>query len=58
MPYMIVKDGNQFCIHKKGEDNMPMGKSMGCHPTLADATKQMKAMYANEPKASTPDKKK
>jgi HK97 family phage prohead protease len=46
MPYEIRKQGDQFCVMKQGTD-----QSMGCHPSNAEAMKQMAALYANEPMA-------
>ena len=49
MPYMIQKNSDgEFCVHKQDADGMPMGDSMGCHPTRAEAKKQMVAIMANE----------
>lgn len=48
MPYMIVKNGSQFCVHKQGMDKKPMGAAMGCHDNMKDATDQMRAAYAND----------
>ena len=50
MPYMIQKDGDQFCVYKKGEDGKPTGSSKGCHDSKDDASAQMKALYAAEKK--------
>lgn len=48
MPYMKVKHGDEWCVHKKGEDGMPMGDSMGCHETEAEADAQIRAIEADE----------
>src|SRR5512143_1223700 len=44
MPYEIRAMGDQFCVFKQGTE-----QRMGCHPTKAQAMKQMAALYANEP---------
>lgn len=44
MPYKIQRSGSQFCVVKETD-----GKKMGCHPSKAQAEKQMAALYANEP---------
>ena len=46
MPWKIVKDGEQFCVHKENADGSA-GDKVKCHPTEAEAQVQMKAMYAN-----------
>lgn len=43
MPYHVVKRGDKHCVEKKSN-----GKSMGCHPSQAEAEKQMAAIHANE----------
>lgn len=45
MPWEIKKNGDQECIHKKGESKPIKG---GCHSSHADAVKHLKALYANE----------
>lgn len=47
MPYHVVKNGDRFCVEKKDGS-----KSFGCHPTQAEADKQLAALYANEPKGA------
>lgn len=45
MPWEIRKEGSgKFCVYKKGTD-----EKSGCHPTREAATKQLRALYANEP---------
>jgi len=46
MPYMKVKQGNQWCIYKQDAAKNPVGKSLGCHPIESDADKQLGALYA------------
>lgn len=43
MPYEVRQSGSQFCVYKKGTD-----KKFGCHPSHAEANKQLAALYANE----------
>lgn len=43
IPYELKKDGNQYCVHKKGGGKVPGG----CHPTRAEALKHMSALYVN-----------
>ncbi len=50
MPYKIVKQGDQWCVHKEADD-----KNMGCHDTEAEAKAQMAALYANEKKTHIGD---
>jgi hypothetical protein len=57
MPYMIQKDGEQFCVYKQGEDGKAMGESLGCHDAEADAKKQLAALYANVPDATEQEQK-
>ena len=42
MPYMIQhhKDGDmpkggRYCVHRKGDDDMPMGEAMACHGMIS-----------------------
>lgn len=52
MPYMTVKDGDGYAVHKQGPDKKPMGKPMNKKPMTKDqATKYMQALYANESKS-------
>jgi len=43
MPYKIEKRGKQFCVVKADGS----GKTFGCHPTHAEAVKQLQALHAN-----------
>ncbi len=53
MPYMIMEnDSGDYCVHKHDAEGQPMGESLGCHKTKAEAEAQMAALYANEPAAS------
>lgn len=49
MPWMIQKDGNQHCLYKRGSDGKPIGESLGCHATEAEAQVQMRALHAQMP---------
>jgi hypothetical protein len=48
MPWEVKKDGDQYCVHKKGGDKI----KGGCHPNRAAAVKHLKALYANVEDAS------
>jgi hypothetical protein len=48
MPYEIVRQGIEFCVMKQGTN-----RKMGCHPSEAEAKKQMAALYASEPAAKS-----
>jgi len=50
MPYEIRKDGEKFCVHKKGDDT-----PMKCYPDEAEAKKYLAALYANVPDAKPKD---
>ena len=43
MPYKIIVDGDKHCVVKVSD-----GKKMGCHPSRAEAQKQMAALHVNE----------
>lgn len=42
MPFKIKKKGDQFCVISQDS-----GKSHGCHPTRAQAQKQLTAININ-----------
>lgn len=44
---MIQKSDKGYCVFKKGMDDAPSGKSLGCHPSRKAAQRQVKALYAN-----------
>lgn len=44
MPWIVKKSGDKFCVYKEGTDDPIAG---GCHTKRADATRQMRALYAN-----------
>lgn len=46
MPYMIVKDGDKWCVHLQNEDKTP-GETVKCHPSEAEAKAHMSALYAS-----------
>ncbi len=48
MPWEVKKQSGKFCVVKKGESSPIAG---GCHPTRAEANKQIAALYAAEPPA-------
>lgn len=43
MPWHIARSGDQFCVIKDSD-----GSKAGCHPSRADAQKQLAALYATE----------
>jgi len=51
MPYLIVKQDDEYCVYRQGADGKPRGETLGCHPTRDEAQEQMAALYANEPEA-------
>lgn len=55
MPWVVRKTGppsEPFCVFKEDEDGEPTGKTLGCHPTRAEADRQLAALYANVPDAA------
>ncbi len=44
MPYEIIEDGDEFCVHKEG------GERIACHDTRDGAEAQIAALYASESK--------
>lgn len=51
MPWLVRKEGDQFCVFKEGADGQPTGGSLGCHPTEEAANGQRRALYANVEKS-------
>lgn len=49
MPYVVVKQGNKWCVYKE-VNNRPSGPTHGCHATKEQARKQQDALYAAEDK--------
>jgi hypothetical protein len=47
MPWIVKKNGDKYCLYKKGDGSLVSGS---CHTNRADTVKQMRAMYANEGK--------
>jgi hypothetical protein len=51
MPWTTKKNRKgEVCVYKEGDDGKPMGDSLGCHPSMDKAHKQMAALYANDGK--------
>lgn len=48
MPYMIVRRGDMYYVHKRGADGRPEGLRLGRHATRAEAQAQISALYAAE----------
>jgi HK97 family phage prohead protease len=46
MPWHVEHRDNEWCVIKDADDS-----NEGCHPSEAEAQAQMRALYANEPKA-------
>lgn len=52
MPWTKKKNRKgQICVHKEGADGKPIGPSLGCHDTEAEANRQLAALYAQEGKS-------
>jgi len=47
MPWETKKNGDQFCVYKKGSSTPIKG---GCHDTREEAVAQVRALYANDNK--------
>jgi len=50
MPWLVKKNGEKFCVYKKGADGEAEGDSLHCYEgneAEAQAKKYMKALYAN-----------
>lgn len=48
MPYTKRREGDKFCVYKKGADGSVEGKTLGCHDTEEKANKQIAALHASE----------
>ena len=55
MPYTIAKQGEQWCVYKKGEDGEPMGETLGCHETEDEAVAQIGAVESSEAERTAPE---
>ena len=53
MPWVIKKSGSTWCVHKEGADGKPMGESLKCHKTHAEALAHMRALYVNVDKGKS-----
>lgn len=53
MPYAIEKREDEYCVVKVVEGGTNTVVNGGCHASRADAIKQQRALYANEPRAMT-----
>lgn len=53
MPFIVKKRGSQFCVYTETApgSGKPKGSPHGCHDSEAEATAQLRAMYANVPEA-------
>jgi hypothetical protein len=50
MPYTIIREGEQFCVHKREGERA--GKRIACHDTREKAQRQIAALEASETKES------
>lgn len=50
MPWKLVKDGDQTCVHKENADGTA-GEKLKCYDNEADAKAYMRALYAHMPEA-------
>lgn len=49
MPYTINQnDAGEYCVYKQDAEGEPMGESLGCHETQAEAREQIGAVEASE----------
>jgi hypothetical protein len=46
MPWIIQKNGDRFCVHKKNADGTA-GERLKCHETEGEAQDHMRALYAS-----------
>lgn len=51
MPYIIQKDGEQYCVHQEDADGS-VGERVKCHATEAEARAHVRALYANVEEAA------
>lgn len=51
MPWMVRQEtgSGRHCVYKRDADGKPMGDSLGCHGSEAEAQAQMRALHANMP---------
>lgn len=47
MPFVIRREGSEYCVHKHNEDGS-IGRSYGCHSSEEQAREQQRALYAAE----------
>src|SRR6266496_1717744 len=48
MPWTVKKNGDKYCLYKKGDNSLVAGS---CHSDRADTIKMMRALYAKEGKS-------
>src|SRR3990167_5668809 len=48
MPWKVVRENDEFCVYKHDADGNPVGDTLGCHATSAEAMAQMRALHAKE----------
>ncbi len=52
MPYLIIEQNDEYCVYKESPDGLPVGETLGCHPTAEAAEAQRRALYASEDKSA------
>lgn len=50
-PWRVFERDGKFQVYKVNEDGEPVGSALGTHDTREEAQAQVRALYANEPKA-------
>lgn len=48
MPYTIARRDGRYCVYRRGADGEPMGDTLGCHDTRAEAIEQIAAVESAE----------
>jgi 8-oxo-dGTP pyrophosphatase MutT (NUDIX family) len=49
VPWTIAPKDDQFCVYRQSvKGGPPVGDSLGCHPSRAEALQQLRALYASE----------
>lgn len=51
MPYKVFEESDEWCVYRVDANGEPVGETLGCHDSEAEAEEQVKALYANEPQA-------
>jgi 2'-5' RNA ligase len=48
MPWDVFSENGKHCVYKVGDDDQPIGDSLGCHDSPEEAMEQVSALHANE----------